>query len=672
MGGHPPINFYDLPEVKLNHSIVSGCSPVCADNDHEGHNSMEELAAARDTIVRQNESLLKVRGEAERLRAENHRMQAALASSALDRGAAGSPRQTRTGWRRWLLGGAESTPTAAERALSAPRCITHDADKVAEAAVDMMLWRDDVKYLEGFLPLFGLPFATISESLERKDAHVAMRHDIDRSVENALVGATLENQLGIRSTYFLLHPDGIVSASNYFGAIENRRLVIHESLFEWAKRLSDLGHEVALHNDLISLALATRRQPEEFLEEILEQFSRRKLKIAGTVAHGGTPLNRELGYLNYQMFADFRDEPVFVEYRTESNAASMFGSPTVELEGHRIEKYRVKLSDFGLKYEANFVPWEIFVRDNNGRWFVSQGEEDLIFNESNSASEMPRALTNALRRKEARTAVQCVVHFCHWNVVSQLRPRLCKAARRERDRRFAERRKEPMRERLAKLENVIGQPDGDDRFADYDRKYAATPQLYRVVPGVKAFIHTLMRHRSSPVRSILEAGCGQGDLIATVHREAEHLFPGAMPRALGVDGSLSAILVSAGRYPQVEWMVKELERLLSKHDALVPPLKDGQPRRNDLVLDKTGTIFLHTYEAARAYFAAIVDLMEPNGLYVYIATRKYYRQCLEGMYAGWPKHWIALAEEFMEPLMPADDDLPDNRGYLKRAFRRRA
>ena len=162
--------------------------------------------------------------------------------------------------------------------------------------------------------MFGLPFVTVADSASLAEPHVALRHDVDWSIENAYAMAIVEHQLGIRSSYYLLHPDGRVTSRNYFGQVSDGRLAIDPQLFDWAARLMDLGHEVGLHNDLISLALATRRQPGEFLEQIVEAFAERGMPLAGSVAHGSRQC-RDLGYLNYQIFAELKHEDVALDYR---------------------------------------------------------------------------------------------------------------------------------------------------------------------------------------------------------------------------------------------------------------------------------------------------------------------------------------------------------------------
>src|SRR5919199_3779509 len=67
---------------------------------------------------------------------------------------------------------------------------------------------------------------------------LALRHDVDERLDSALVLARLEADRALRATYFVLH------TAPYW----------HEpDLLPRLLRLQELGHEVGLHNDLVTL-----------------------------------------------------------------------------------------------------------------------------------------------------------------------------------------------------------------------------------------------------------------------------------------------------------------------------------------------------------------------------------------------------------------------------------
>lgn len=569
----------------------------------------------------------------------------------------------------WLLQGSRSAePLAAEAADEAPGIGFVD---LAAHAVESILWSDGTRYAEDFLPQFGLPFVPVAESVGLGEPHVALRHDVDWSIENALAMASIEHQMGIRSSYYLLHPDGLVTRGNYFGRVADGRLEIDPRVFDWAARLVDLGHEVGLHNDLITLALATRRQPGEFLEQIVEAFARRGMLLAGSVAHG-SPECRKLGYMNYQIFADLEHAPVAVDYRDTPELFDSFAQNQARLDGHAVDKFRLRMADYGLRYEANFVAREIYLADSSARWTLWDGmEHPTRFEKHAPREQVQAALAVLLRGKQPRSGVQCLVHACHWSALVHANARTLPAVRGRLQQQMGATATRSTLRRLEAFDNVIAART-DARFQAYDRQYSCKPQLYKLTSTVTQFVDRVVGLSPPGPLALLEVGCGQGDLLAAF---AEHLRVRVDPadvQALGVDGSPAAILTCAGRYPELAWAADTLEHFLAAHDELVRDAH-GQARRYDIVLDKTGAIFIDDYDAARAYFARIDALMRPGALYVYIASRHYYEEVLRRKnYAGWPDDWLALAASTWESWFAEDDAGPALSGYYKRVFRKRA
>lgn len=565
----------------------------------------------------------------------------------------------------WLL---RATRSAAPLAAPEPAPVAVGLVDVAANAVESVLWSDGTRYVQDFLPQFGLPFVPVGESVGLDEPHVALRHDVDWSIENALAMAAIEQQMGIRASYYLLHPDGDITPQNYFGRVENGELVIDPKVFEWASRLLDLGHEVGLHNDLISLALATRRQPREFLEQIVEAFAARGIELAGSVAHGSRTC-RELGYMNYQIFSELRDAGVAPDYRDSPDALEHFGREMVERDGHAIRKFELRMSDFGLRYEANFVLREIYLYDSSARWSVWHGDRVSRFERFEPHETVAGALGAALAAKQPRSAVQCLVHACHWGATVHVHPSALPAVRKRRNQLFDERWRTATLERLRAFDNVLAARSGE-RFAGYDREYGSKRQLYKVGPTVASFVERLLQGIAASSASLLEVGCGQGDLLASAHEQLRGASPQRRIDALGVDGSAAAIVACAARYPQIDWVADELEQFLDVHDEVARDAA-GAPRRYDLVLDKTGAIFIDDFDQARAFFARLAGLTKPGGIYVYIASRNYYDEVLaKQKYATWPKDWLALAAEVFKPLYADDDQGPGLSGYYKRVFRK--
>lgn len=565
----------------------------------------------------------------------------------------------------WLMQGVRSI-----HGLEAPRV---DADLPATdlpgQPVELVLWTDQTRYVQDFLGSFGLPFCTLDQSRQRTEPHVALRHDVDWSIEQALAMAKVEHELGIQSTYYLLHPDGKLNSRNYFGYIEDERLVIAPSLFKVAGYLLDLGHEVGLHNDLLTLALMTRRQPADFLEQIVEAFRFNGLPLTGTVAHGSR-ICRDLGYMNYQIFKELQRVHVAVDYQDSPDLFEKFMQPTVEYEGHVVRKFDVSMVDYGLNYEANFLPWDLYVSDSSARWSIWQGQQMTRFDKFEPRERVFGLLDGMLREKPTMGAVQCLVHACHWSVVSHHVYSTLPALQRQRNRSFAARRRTSINRQLKSFPNVL-LANASERFEDYNQKYSTNLQVYNVPASVDRFMQAVLAGPGRHVTRMLEVGCGQGDFLAATHAAAVTLRPVVDLRGLGVDGSAAAIMACAGRYPHLQWAADGLEHFLEVHDSIARE-DDGSPVRYDLVIDKTGAIFIPDHQAACNYFEEVRALMRPGALYVYVASRHYYERTLKQIqYLEWPEHWLQLAERYFEPIMQDDDHAPALRGYYKRAYRLR-
>jgi SAM-dependent methyltransferase len=523
---------------------------------------------------------------------------------------------------------------------------------VYENVHEMIMWADQLRYLEELLPTFKLPFVTMLESMSMKVGHVALRHDCDWSIENALAMATLEHKKGIRSTYYLLHPDGFVQTENYFGRVEGNKLHLSPELFENSRRLVDMGHEVAFHNDLISLSLFTKRPPAEFLEQIIGAFDQQGIKIRGSVAHG-SKLCPELGYVNYQLFKEC--EPAKV--------AEVFRSPFVERDGFRVEKYKINMKDYGLEYEGNFARREVTVSDSGGRWLLVYRNEKTDFAKHQDSEAMMAQLRSYLGRRTPTGAVQCLVHPCHWSALGNYNERIARSIATKRDTDAGE----PVDAAKKDVSNVI-YAKHNPIFASYDNAYTANAQHFTIATSVKAFTETFVRDNAAKLGRVLEVGCGQGDYLHTIKLLRDEAHAGPEMKAVGVDGSIKAIEACATRYPDCLWAADTVEGFLSAVRSGAVP---DHPwlRELDLVVDKTGTTFIKDFEEAAAFFDAVLDLLTPGGGYLYVASRDFYETKLRtNIYKSWPCDWMELAAQKFGRAERFDDELPGLKGYYKRVY----
>lgn len=97
--------------------------------------------------------------------------------------------------------------------------------------------------------------------------YLVLRHDIDISLQNALTMAKIEEDLNIRSTYFVLF------SSRFYNVFEAKNMEI-------LKGISELGHEIGLHYYPKQYRLY-KQNPQKTLQiqtQILENFLGKKVR----------------------------------------------------------------------------------------------------------------------------------------------------------------------------------------------------------------------------------------------------------------------------------------------------------------------------------------------------------------------------------------------------------
>lgn len=123
---------------------------------------------------------------------------------------------------------------------------------------------------------------------------IILRHDIDFNIERALEMAKIENNLGVKATYFVrLH------AKDY-NPFEFKAYTILREILK-------MGHEIGLHSEALDVSHITKENPVEIFKrekEILEGIF--NIEIASAAQHGDfTGISRD--YKNY-FFTKYKKE----------------------------------------------------------------------------------------------------------------------------------------------------------------------------------------------------------------------------------------------------------------------------------------------------------------------------------------------------------------------------
>ncbi len=130
---------------------------------------------------------------------------------------------------------------------------------------------------------------------ERSARLVVLRHDTDNDIDNAVRFAEWEASRGYRASYYVLHTDWYYRNGT---SGPPARYVLRA-----LERIARLGHEIGLHNNAITVALRTGRDPVEVLSTELEHLRRHGFDVTGTAAHGDA-LCRTCGYNNAEVFVE--------------------------------------------------------------------------------------------------------------------------------------------------------------------------------------------------------------------------------------------------------------------------------------------------------------------------------------------------------------------------------
>jgi hypothetical protein len=202
---------------------------------------------------------------------------------------------------------------------------------------------------------------------------VALRHDVDVSLESALELGRLEHVRGLRATYYMLH------TAPYW---------TRPGLLDALRRLQDeYGHEIGWHNDLVTLQCVHGIDARRFLSDELARLRTAGIRVTGTASHGSSFCYR-FGYHNNYFFSDFDGEvvPGFPNSRVVETARG-----TCEIE-------RARLADFGLDYEAYHLDNNLYFSDtasvSGRRWHPDQLDVSTLM---------------------AGQKAIVLIHPCHWD-----------------------------------------------------------------------------------------------------------------------------------------------------------------------------------------------------------------------------------------------------------------
>lgn len=174
---------------------------------------------------------------------------------------------------------------------------------------------------------------------------VLFRHDVDHDIEEALRIAKWEANNGITATYCILH------SAWYYGELKGKKYIHSQLLIDSIRELLAMGHEINLHNNLISESVRNGIDPRETIFREIDFLRSMGADVIGTSTHGDKLCN-ELSFRNFEIFEEI---------------ASVFSLNDSKVDGADLDAIGcVTMKELELSYEAyGFLP-NVYISDSGG------------------------------------------------------------------------------------------------------------------------------------------------------------------------------------------------------------------------------------------------------------------------------------------------------------------
>lgn len=211
-----------------------------------------------------------------------------------------------------------------------------------------------------------------------------LRHDVDYDINHALNFAEYEAKNERFSTYFLLH------TAPYFNYSFDLKVKI--------RALSQMGHEIGLHNDIISVwynSLGTINFKQR-IRDIIDFMESCDIRVTGTSCHGSKE-HYDRCYFNYQIWKDFN-------INKNEGLGKDFGS--------------LFLKDVGLFYEAYFLPYTHYFSDSGNNWigYVVDGQKPFERTALQSPNNLGSNVIEEFNKCDSGF-LHVLTHPCHYEEV---------------------------------------------------------------------------------------------------------------------------------------------------------------------------------------------------------------------------------------------------------------
>jgi hypothetical protein len=220
---------------------------------------------------------------------------------------------------------------------------------------------------EGVLRPFrdaGYELVRLTDLFDTDEYHgrkvLSLRHDVDHDIETALRIAEWEQARGLRATYCVLH------TAWYYGEFDGVRYHHWREFAEICTRIAEMGHEINLHNNYVTLGLTEGVDVQALLMRELDALRGWGLTITGTSGHGDA-LCKTLDYANVELF----------EGHTWAGGKDRGGPRTIHGPKGSVTLGSIPQAPLGLTYDAYDLPRDIYIVDSGGRPRVHRATRGL-------------------------------------------------------------------------------------------------------------------------------------------------------------------------------------------------------------------------------------------------------------------------------------------------------
>lgn len=211
----------------------------------------------------------------------------------------------------------------------------------------------------GYKPTTYLDFVENAKGGERE---FVLRHDVDRTPENALTMARIQHEKGVRGTYFW-------------------RIVDESYDKEIIKEVVSLGHELGFHYEDLTLAKGNKEVAIEEFKKNLDHL--RQFYPVKTICMHGSPLTRWDNRAIWDDY-DYRDFDIVAEPYFDTNFEEVFyltdtgrkwNNRTVSIRDRVSSSYNIPISstyDLMNKLEKGLLPKRLMYNIHPHRWSGNQ------------------------------------------------------------------------------------------------------------------------------------------------------------------------------------------------------------------------------------------------------------------------------------------------------------